>query len=54
MYSSSLGRGIGLPLSPSHPFPYEDLSVDDVGSSPAPLDLNPAKDSVGTGQVSVT
>lgn len=48
MYSSSYGRGIGLSLSPSHPFPYEDLSVDDVLCSPAPLELDPPKDSVGT------
>lgn len=46
MYSSSFGRGVGLPLSPSHPLTYEDLSADDVLCSPAPLDLDHPKDSV--------
>ena len=46
MYSSSFGRGIGLPLSPSHPLTFEDLSADDVLCSPAPLDLDHPKDSV--------
>lgn len=45
MYSSSFGRGIGLPLSPSHPLTFEDLSADDALCSPAPLDLDHPKDS---------
>ena len=30
VYSSLHGRGIGLPLSPTHPFPIEDMCLEDV------------------------